>query len=246
VVSQDLLTTLMQKRVLPPPSTVPLRALQNSEQSWQLKPVLIWKQAPLMHSCPAPQQAPLQRTAHAPPQQPSPAGQTVPQAPQLAGSVWRSAHIPSSASTPQQVCPAEQFGQLRVPPQPSLTVPHWPGLQLGCGVQQLPAKQIWPGSQVLSQMPQFSGSVWRSVHSSPQQVRPGSQHSPAAAQQDPASQHVAPQQMSPPGQHTEPQQVWVLGQHSAPQQLSPLEQHTEPQQTAPGAHGAPLGPQGGP
>jgi hypothetical protein len=61
-----------------------------------------------------------------------------------------------------------------------LTVPHWPGLQVVCGVQQLPASQTWPRSQVLSQIPQFSGSVWRSVQISPQHVRLSPQHSPAA------------------------------------------------------------------
>ncbi len=121
------------QRVLPLPSTEPQRALQNSEQSWQLKPVLIWKHAPWTHSCPAPQQVPLQRTAHAPLQQPCPPGQVVPQDPQLVGSVWRLAHIPL-----QHVCPLGQLPQVSVPPQPSLTTPHWPGWQLVCGVQQLP------------------------------------------------------------------------------------------------------------
>jgi hypothetical protein len=132
VLLQDLLVAQKQRR-LPLPSTGPQPLQQFPEQSWQLKPVLIWKQPPLTHSCPPPQ--------------------AVLQAPQLARSVRRSAH-----TLLQQVRPAEQVPQARVPPQPSLIVPHWPGLQLGCGVQQLPAVQTWPGAQVLSQMPQCSGS----------------------------------------------------------------------------------------
>lgn len=198
-VSQSVLVTLMQTR-LPYPSTLPQRALQYSPQSWQLKPVLIWKQPPWTHTCPAPQHVPLQRTAHVPPQQPWPVGQAFPQAPQLAGSVWRLAHVPL-----QQVCPLGQFPQVRAPPQPSLIVPHWPGWQLGCGVQQFPSKQIWSRSQVLSQIPQFSGSFWRLVHSSPQQT-------------------------SPSGQHSSIQQVWLFGQQVAPQQPLPAGQHTSPQQ----------------
>ena len=69
LLSQESLATLKQT-LLPLPSMVPQRELQNSPQSWQLKPVLIWKQPPWMHSCPLPQQVPLQRTAHVPLQQP--------------------------------------------------------------------------------------------------------------------------------------------------------------------------------
>jgi hypothetical protein len=194
-----------------------------------LKPVLIWKQPPWTHTCPAPQQLPLQRTAHAPPQQPWPAAQAFPQTPQLAGSVWGSEHSPL-----QQFWPPGQFPQVSVPPQPSLIVPHWPGWQVGCGVQQLPSKQIWSRSQVLSQMPQFSGSFWRSVHSSPQQTRPSRQHS-SIQQVWLFGQQVSPQQEFPAGQHTSPQQVWLLGQHS-----------TLPQQTSLPVHVAPLCPQGTP
>jgi hypothetical protein len=191
--------------------------------------VLIWKQPPWTHSCPAPQQVPLQRAAHAPPQQPFPAAQALPHVPQFSGSDWRSAQTP-----PQQVWPAGQAPHWSVPPQPSLIAPHWPDWQVVCRVQQSPDAQIWPGAQVLSQLPQFSGSVCRSVHSSPQQDRTGPQQTPTPAQQDPGAQHVAPQQMVPVGQHTSPQQVRPLGQHTAPQQTSPA------------LHPAPLCPQGAP
>lgn len=116
------------------PSTFKHRASQYSPQSWQLKPVLTWKQPPWTHSCPALQQFPLHWTAHVPLQQPWPDGQALPQVPQFAASVWRLAQAPL-----QQVCPEGQLPQLRVPPQPSLIVPHWPGWQVGCGVQQLPS-----------------------------------------------------------------------------------------------------------
>lgn len=43
--SQEVLVTLKQT-VLPLPSIVPHRELQYSLQSWQLKPVLTWKQPP--------------------------------------------------------------------------------------------------------------------------------------------------------------------------------------------------------
>jgi len=85
-------------------------------------------------------------------------------------------------------------------------------------VQQLPALQTWLWSQVLSQIPQFSGSVWRSVQISPQQVRFSGQQTPAAWQQSSGAQHVAPQQISPAGQHTASQQVRSLAQHSVSQQ----------------------------
>jgi hypothetical protein len=136
VLLQDLLVAQKQRR-LPLPSTGPQPLQQFPEQSWQLKPVLIWKQPPLTHSCPPPQ--------------------AVPQAPQLTRSVRRSAH-----TLLQQVCPAGQVPQFSGPPQPSPIAPHWPGWHV-CGVQQLPAVQTWSRSQVLSQIPQFSGSL-RLVH----------------------------------------------------------------------------------
>jgi hypothetical protein len=96
--------------------------------------------------------------------------QTRSQAPQASLSVKRSWHV-----VPQQVSPAPQV-QLSVLPQPSGIVPQKLTGQVAW-VQQLPAAQIWPGAQRLSQEPQFSGSVWRLVHWSPQQVWPSSQHS---------------------------------------------------------------------
>ena len=222
---------------------------QPAEQPSHDRPDVIWKQPPFTHwyplgqfdasqtpntqppstqVAPAAQHAPSQMSAQRPSQQPQPAGQAWPQAAQFAGSEGRLAHTPE-----QQVCPEGQVPQSSVPPQPSPSVPHWPGWHV-CGVQQLPASQTWPRSQVLSQMPQFSGSVWRLVHWSPQQVWPAAQHSPAASQQNAAAQHVAPQHVSPDRQQTEPQHVCPPGQQASPQHDSPA------------AQCVPFGPQAGP
>jgi hypothetical protein len=131
----------------------------------------------------------------------SPALQRRPQTPQLLSSEKRSLHTPL-----QQFCPVGQE-QVRSLPQPSGIVPQNPAGHVAC-VQQVPWAQIWPGAQVLSQLPQFSGSVWRSVHSSPQQTWPSGQHSPT-------------QQASSLGQHASPQQVCPAWQHSLPQQTCP-------------------------
>jgi hypothetical protein len=206
---------------------------QSLEQPAHDKPEVIVKQPPLTHSdpllhdgppgpqvhapfaqvAPAAQQVSPQRSPHIPPQQPCPAPQACPQAPQCCASVCRSAH-----ASPQQVCPVPQAPHSRLPPQPSGTLPHWPGWQIVCGVQQLPAVQTWSRAQVLSQIPQFSGSVCRSVQISPQQLRLGPQHVPADSQQDSSAQQVAPQHISPPRQQTAKQQVRSLGQHSVSQQ----------------------------
>ena len=200
----------------------------------------LWSQVSFTHVAPGAQHTSSHRRPHLPPQQTHPAGQAWPQMAQFAGSDWRSAHTWS-----QQACPPGQGPQLSVPPQPSAITAHWPGLQVVCGVQQLPSMQIWPGTQSLSQLPQFRGSVWRSVQISPQHVRLSPQHSPAAWQQNSSAQHIPPQQMSPSAwQHAEPQQVCPLGQHSPPQQVCPIAQQFSWQQTSPGAHTAPLCPQG--
>lgn len=86
----------------------------------------------------------------------------------------------------------------------------------------------------MSQIPQLSGSFWRSVHWSPQQTSPSSQHS-SMQHARALGQHVAPQQTLPAGQHTDPQHSWLLGQQSAP-----------PQQLSPDAHLPPVPPQVGP
>lgn len=234
---------------MPLPSTLPKHLPPQLVGQLAQDAVVIWKQPLWTHSYPAgqfvalqpsnsqllftqvppgAQQVPSQGTAHAPSQQAQPDGQAWPQAAQFPGSVWRLTH-----SSPQQVSPAEQVPQAMVPPQPSLSVPHWPGWHVA-GVQQLPALQTWPGTHVLSQIPQFSGSVWRSVHRSPQQVCPASQHSPE--QHDSTVQQVPPsQQIVPDGQQTGPQHCWLLGQQSAPLQ-----------QFSPAAHLPPVPPQGGP
>ena len=72
-----------------------------------------------------------------------PLGQTLPQAPQLALSVWRLAHV-----VPQLVCPVVQYN------------PHVPPAQM------YPAGHLWP------QVPQLAGSVWILVHAPLQFVSP--------------------------------------------------------------------------
>jgi hypothetical protein len=92
--------------------------------------------APLAQVAPAAQQVSPQRSPQTPPQQPCPGSQACPQAPQFCASVCRLEHAP-----PQQVWPVGQEPQLRVPPQPSETMAHWPGWQTVWGVQQIPASQ---------------------------------------------------------------------------------------------------------
>jgi hypothetical protein len=98
---------------------------------------------------------------------------------------------------------------------------------------QAPDTQVWHASvgQELSQKPQFSGSVWRSVHSPPQQVWPGAQHPPeqqtappkqhSPLQQSPASQHKPPQHDCPASQQSPLQQLFALAQQLMPQHVSP-------------------------
>lgn len=97
--------------------------------------------------------------------------------------------------------PLGQSLHVSVPPHPSEMVPHRSAQVPGVQQPSMPA-QTWPGSQVLSQEPQFSGSS-RFVQVSPQQIWPDSQHCPE--QQTTSPQH-SPLQQAPAGQHTGPQQ----------------------------------------
>jgi hypothetical protein len=119
-----------------------------------------------------------------------------------------------------------------VPLQPSETSPHRPSQVPG--VQQPPVpRQTWLESQVLSQVPQFSGSSIV-VHASPQQIMPEPQQTPGPGQHDDASQHsTPPQHVCPAAQHTEPQQVCPVSQHSPPPQQRPVAQQIEPQHDCP-------------
>jgi hypothetical protein len=112
-----------------------------------------------------------------------PAVQTIPHAPQFAGSVAVSVH-----PVLQDVCPAGQTHNPAVQTWPgahamlqlpqlltSVLVsvqldPHWvrPTAQL---VLHWPSEQTWPGGQTLPHMPQLSPSVVKSTQAKPQGVR---------------------------------------------------------------------------
>jgi hypothetical protein len=76
---------------------------------------------------------------------------------------------------PQQVCPAPQAPQSRVPPQPSDRLPHRPPWQVN-GVQQKPSSQTWrdPGqlTHALPPLPQACTVApdWQTPVSSQQPV----------------------------------------------------------------------------
>jgi hypothetical protein len=93
---------------------------------------------------------------HEPFMQGAPVGHWFPQPPQLAFDVSRSTHVMPLRPPGQEVNPVEQ------------------------PVAQLPATHMLPPPQRLPQPPQFLGSVWVSVHWTPQRVSPPPQvHAPA-------------------------------------------------------------------
>lgn len=117
-------------------------------------------------------------TPHVPPKQASPAGQTVPQAPQLRLSLLVTVQTP-----PQLVEPETQVTPHLPPEQTSpvgQTVPQVPQFWLSvCGdtqtpaqsspvgrrqaAAQAPAEQNWPAVQAAAQAPQFCGSLMRAA-----------------------------------------------------------------------------------
>jgi hypothetical protein len=103
--------------------------------------------------------------AHAPLWQLVPAGQTLPQTPQLAGSLSRFAHqvlpvavvqVPKPA--PQDVSPPTvPIVVVELPPLPPLPVPPLPE-------SHRPALHIAPAGQIRPQPPQLAGSLVKSAH----------------------------------------------------------------------------------
>jgi hypothetical protein len=159
----QLVTSLRSSTQWPPQQVCPLGQLVAVQT--QLPPVQVGvaagqrlSQTPqLVGSIWGLTQSSLQQTwsQHAPPQQVWPAGQQVP-----SQQVW-----PAGQQVPsQQVWPLGQLATQVVPWQTR----HWLGSQQTpaqqAWSQQTPAQQDWPDAQVLSQMPQFSGSVCMSMH----------------------------------------------------------------------------------
>jgi hypothetical protein len=98
---------------------------------------------------------PLQHTS-------APVWHTLPQVPQLSGSVWVSVH-----ELTQQVRPVGQAG---------------------LHSEQFPDAHVWPAPQSNPQSPQLLGSVWRLVHVPSQHVVPLVQDS-LHCEQDPSTQY---------------------------------------------------------
>jgi len=201
-----------------------------------------------------PQQTwPTGQVRHFPPQQTSPALQVETQV--LAGpQVWH--------------WPASQAPQLRVPPQPSGTLPQvLPSSAQVFGVQQAPAWQTWPLAQLVTQVlsaaqirhcpaghsPQSRGPqrVATVPHAAPSWAQVRQPHFPSAQFSPQQSEFWAQAVPGPPQAHTPPTQA-PLQQSAAPAQVPPggslqvpPQQASPPQHGAAGEQAAPRGPQGG-
>jgi hypothetical protein len=142
--------------------------------------------------------------------------QTVPQAPQLAGSMEVLAHWLTPPSPPQVTSGAAQV------------VPH------------APPEQTWPAAQVVPHDPQLALSVWRLAHPPPQTARPA----PHEAAQTPAA-HDWPAGQAVPHAPQLALSVWRLAQ-AAPQAAWPAGQESwqaPPTQALPAGQALPHAPQ---
>jgi len=172
---------------------------------------------------------------------------TVPQEPQLLGSCRRSRHCPLHRVSPgRQVQAEERHAWLAVQP-----VPH--ELQLSglfCRSAQtlllhsvplqehVPAVQVSPCGQALAQLPQWLGSVARSVHTVPHMTFPAGQVHAPLTHESPVGHALIhdPQWFGSFAVSTHPT--------SPPQLTSPAGQlHTPALKTAPGGHWLPHAPQ---